>query len=117
VIDPSSRSDSADPGRFQCEVQTDRDAVRVSVVGELDLATVPTLDACLTELRESGFRQLVVDLSRLEFLDSTGLRLLLQYDAQARQDGFSFSLTPGPRSVQRIFELSGTHGLLTFIED
>jgi anti-anti-sigma factor len=57
-----------------------------------------------------------VDLSRLEFIDSTGLRLLLRYDAEARQDGFSFSLTPGPAAVQRIFELSGTFGLLTFTD-
>jgi anti-sigma B factor antagonist len=75
---------------------------------------VPTLDARLAELRDSGCRQLIVDLGRLEFIDSTGLRLLLQYDAEAPQDGFSFSLTRGPAAVQRVFELSGTHGLLTF---
>jgi len=90
--------------------------VRVSPVGELDLATVPTLDACLVELREAGFRELIVDLGRLEFIDSTGLRLLLQYDAEARQDGFHFCLTRGPRAVQRVFELSGADGLLTFTD-
>jgi anti-sigma B factor antagonist len=116
VTDPSRPSDSAAPERFRCEVQTEREAVRVSPIGELDLGTVPKLDACLAELRESGFRQLTVDLGRLEFIDSTGLRLLLQYDAEARQDGFSFSLTPGPAAVQRVFELSGTHGLLTFTD-
>jgi anti-anti-sigma factor len=116
VTDPSRPSDSAAPERFQCEVQTERGAVRVSPIGELDLATVPKLDACLAELRESGFRQLIVDLSRLEFIDSTGLRLLLRYDAEARQDGFRISLTSGPTAVQRIFELSGTLGLLTFTD-
>jgi anti-sigma B factor antagonist len=116
VPDSSSASDSAAPERFLCEVQTERDAVRVSPVGELDLATVPTLDARLGELREAGFRQLIVDLGRLEFIDSTGLRLLLRYDAEARQDGFSFSLTRGPAAVQRVFELSGTFGLLTFTD-
>jgi len=90
--------------------------VRVSLVGELDLATVPTLDACLAELREAGFRQLIVDLSRLEFIDSTGLQLLLQYDAEARQDGFSLSLIPGPAVVQRVFEITGTLALLSFID-
>jgi anti-anti-sigma factor len=116
VSPSSSASDSAAPERFLCEVHTKRDAVRVSPVGELDLATVPTLDACLAELRDSGCRQLIVDLSRLEFMDSTGLRLRLHYDAAARQDGFSFSLTRGPAAFQRVFELSGTHGVLTFTD-
>ena len=116
MTDPPLPSDPAGPEHFHCEVQTERGAARVSPVGELDLATVPTLDACLTELRDAGFRQLIVDLTRLEFIDSTGLRLLLGYDAEARKDGFSFSLIRGPAAVQRIFELSGTRGLLTFID-
>ena len=105
-----------EPKRFLCAVHSERDAVRVSPVGELDLATAPTLDACLAELRDSGSRQLIVDLSQLDFIDSTGLQLLLQYDAEARQDGFSFALTSGPPAVQRVFELSGTLALLTFID-
>ena len=103
------------PDTFSCEVQPERGAVRVFALGSLDVATVPALEAQLGELRDAGFRRLIVDLSKLGFMDSTGLRLLLKWDAEARQDGFSIELVPGPPAVQRVFELTGTAGLLPFI--
>lgn len=80
------------------------------------MASAPVLQARLEELRQSGFRRLVVDLRRLDFIDSTGLRLLLACDAEARQDGFSFALTPGPARVQRVFELTRTLDVLPFVD-
>lgn len=104
-----------DPQPFACEVEPERDGVRVVPSGDLDMATAPVLEGCLRELRESGFRRLIVDLRRLDFIDSTGLRLLLARDAEARSDGFSFALIPGSSSVQRIFELTQTRDALTFV--
>ena len=59
--------------------------------------------------------RLILDLSQLEFMDSTGLRLILRWDAEARKDGFSIGLVPGPPVVQRVFELTGTAAALPFI--
>jgi anti-sigma B factor antagonist len=115
VTDPSSRTPSPEPKRFGCDVQTEGDVVRVVPTGDLDMATAPLLDARLAELRRD-FRQLILDLSRLDFIDSTGLRLLLRYDAEARQDGFNLRLIPGPPAVQRVFELTGTLRLLPFTD-
>ena len=103
-----------DPEAFHCEVQPERDAVRVRPTGALDMATAPVLDAELEELRAAGFRRVIVDLGRLHFMDSTGLRLLLQWEAHARQDGFSIALAPGPPAVQRVFEVTGTLQHLPF---
>jgi len=103
------------PDPFSCEVRPERGAVRVFALGSLDVATVPALESQLTELRDAGFRRLIIDLSKLGFMDSTGLRLLLKWDAEARQDGFAIDLVPGPPAVQRVFELTGTAGLLPFI--
>ena len=80
------------------------------------MATAPILAAQLMELRESGFRRLVIDLGRLDFIDSTGLRLLLAQDAAARQDGFSIAMVPGKPAVQRVFELTKTLDVLPFID-
>jgi len=99
---------------LRCEVRPERDAVRVLPVGALDMATVPLLRTQIDELREAGFRHLILDLGRLEFMDSCGLRLILAVDAESRQDGFALSLAPGPRAVQRAFEVTGTTGLLPF---
>lgn len=113
---PFSESFLPDPERFDCDVEPEREGVRVVPSGQLDMATVPILEARLLELQESGFRRLIVDLRRLDFIDSTGLRLLLACDAEARKDGFSFALIAGPPKVQRLFELTKTLHVLPFID-
>ena len=109
LIDPYS------PEPFELELVPERDGVRIVPSGALDMATAPILDARLSELRDSGFRRLLVDLRELTFIDSTGLRLLLAYDADSRQDGFAFALIPGSPTVQRVFELTMTLDALPFV--
>ena len=101
---------------FRCEVTPERDAVRVRPVGELDMDTAPVLDAQMRELRDSGFRRLILDLCGLQFIDSSGLHLILRYDAEARRDGFALELLPGNRTVQLVFEVSGVAAQLTFAD-
>jgi anti-anti-sigma factor len=100
---------------LRCEVIPQRDEVRVRPVGSLDLATVKVLEDQLVELREAGFRRFVLDLAELSFMDSTGLRLILRWDAEARGDGFDLGLIAGPPPVQRVFELTGTLDRLSFV--
>jgi STAS domain len=61
-----------DEGSLRCEVVPERDVVYVRPIGSLDLATVAVLEQQLKELREAGFRRLIVDLGGLLFMDSTG---------------------------------------------
>jgi anti-sigma B factor antagonist len=103
-----------DDAQLRCDVSRELAGARVRLVGALDLATVPTLDAQLAELRDAAIRHIVLDLSGLEFLDSTGLRCILKLDSEARQDGFSLSLEPGPAAVQRVFDLTRTTDRLPF---
>jgi len=105
-----------DPEPFHCEVDPHRGAVHVRPVGELDLATVPEVDAQLNELQTAGFKQLTLDLGRVCFLDLTGLRMILEWDARSRADGFAFKLIPGSPTVQRLFDLTGTRERLDFLE-
>jgi len=104
-----------DPGSLLCEVVPERDAVRVRASGSLDLATVSVLERQLEELREAGFRRLVVDLGGLSFMDSTGLRLALDWHGAAQRDGFEIGFAPGPPAVQRVFELAGMSERLPFV--
>lgn len=108
--------DTAEIEPFRCEVEPRRDFVYVRPCGELDLATVPVLEQQLKELAAAGFGRLVLDLRELRFLDSTGLRLILEWDAHARSDGLSFDLIRGSAAVQRLFELTGTTNALSFVE-
>jgi anti-anti-sigma factor len=99
---------------FRCELEPHRDVVHIRPIGELDLAAVPVVEAQLTELTAAGFVHLVLDLSEVSFLDSSGLHLILTWDAKAREDGSSFELVPGPAPVQRIFDVTCVADRLSF---
>lgn len=105
---------STESDRLTWDVLTERESVRVCPAGSLDMATAPGLRVRLDELRHAGFRRLILDLRRLEFMDSSGLRLMLALDAEARRDGFSVEVVAGPPAVQRVFEVTGTAALLSF---
>jgi len=75
--------------------------------GSLDLATAPTVRAALTEASEKGGHHLIVDLTQLEFLDSTGLGVLIGAHRRAVEHGGSFRLviTDGP--ITRLLNITG----------
>jgi len=89
---------------FRVDLQPDRDVVVVAPRGELDVATVPQLDAAVQEVVEAGFDRIRLDLRHLEFVDSCGLRTILRL---ARDESIALSVVPGPAAVQRVFEVTG----------
>jgi anti-anti-sigma factor len=97
---------------FRVEVHPERDAVRVVPVGELDLATSPLLERELLELRSSGFDRVVLDMRRLSFIDSSGMRVVVAEHRFADTADREFSLISGPPAVQRVLELCGMLGHL-----
>ena len=99
---------------FRCEVVPERARVRVAPAGELDLATAPVVERAVHELLEAGFARVVLDLGDLDYLDSTGLHLILALQASADSYGCCFSVRPGSPAVQRVFELTGTLDLVAF---
>jgi anti-anti-sigma factor len=101
---------------FRIEVEPSRDVVRVVPVGELDLATTDQLRQEIDRLHEAGFNSLVLDLRQLRFMDSTGLRLILEVDAASRENGWDFSLVRGAEAVQRLFEVTNLTQRLDFVD-
>jgi anti-anti-sigma factor len=99
---------------LRVDVEPQREVVRVVPIGELDMATVRQVAEELTELRDVGFKCLVLDLRRLEFMDSSGVHLILEADAYARTNGHDFAVIPGPPVIQRLFQLSGVGDQLEF---
>jgi len=74
--------------------------------GELDMATAGAVDQELQRLHGSGIRKLLLDLSGVTFIDSSGLHLVVRWAGNAAKDGFDFEIEPGPPAVQRIFSLT-----------
>jgi anti-sigma B factor antagonist len=96
---------------FCVDVVPRHDEIVVEAIGELDLESAEVLERAVARLRSDGHDDIVVDLRRVEFIDSTGLRVLIGLHRGAEREGRAISLVPGPRPVQRIFELTATHAL------
>jgi anti-sigma B factor antagonist len=75
--------------------------------GSLDLATSPTIRAALTDATEKGRRHIVVDLTQLEFLDSTGLGALIGAHRRATEHGGSFRLIVSEGPIARLLNITG----------
>ena len=86
--------------------------VVVTPRGELDMATQGELRAALEEATAAG--AVTLDLGRLLFLDTSGLRLVLETAEHSRRDGFTFAVLPGSPAVQRLFEVAGVVDLVPF---
>lgn len=82
--------------------------------GELDLASGPALQQQLDAAEADGSGRVLVDLGGLQFMDSTGLQILLGADRRQRGKGQSLMLRRGPRAIQRLFELTQTATVFRF---
>ena len=100
---------------FGFETQERGDTALVRLVGELDLAEVGPLQGELDRVCSNGLKELTLDLSELVFLDSTGLHLLMKLRGRCVGQDMSLTLVPGPPSVQRLFEITGTDTQFTFV--
>ncbi len=102
------------PGPLTISCVLDNGTASIALEGELDLANAPQLEERFAAIEAGGSTRVVVDLGGLAFIDSTGLRVLLQADARARQQGHELTLRPGDAVVQRAFEVSGALDILRF---
>ena len=85
----------------------DGDAIVYTLKGSLDFETAPSLRAALIEAADEGKHDIVVDLTHLEFLDSSGLGALIGAHKRALENGGRVRLiiTSGP--IERLFEITG----------
>ena len=96
---------------FTISVVPNRDEVAVVPSGELDLASVDELERAVGELRSAGFQSIVIDLRGIDFIDSTGLRVLITLRNDAKRRGHALALVSPPPTASRIFDITGTRGL------
>jgi anti-anti-sigma factor len=94
------------------EERLDRDgALRLALLGELDLAVADAFTERLDELKQR--RTLVrLDLARLEFMDSSGLRAVIGALLESRQDGWNLEIADEvAKPVDRLIDIAGVRSL------
>jgi anti-anti-sigma factor len=97
---------------FEVDVRAGPEGTVVTPRGELDIATAGELRDALAAVEGP----LTLDLSALRFVDTSGLRLILEVTDRARRDGRAFAVVPGVPGVQRLFEMAGVAELVPFTD-
>ncbi len=114
--EPSRAEMVVDLGTLTMRSEREGDVHTLRLSGELDLATAAEVQRELEHVETTDAESIVLDLSELTFMDSTGVRLLVTAHARARADSNRLTLLRGGRAVQRILQLSGVEPLLPFAD-
>lgn len=103
------------PGQLTIEVSERADRLVIALAGELDLVHAARLEEVFEDPSVASSRMLVLDLERVGFIDSTGLRAILAVADAAGGRGQRLALTRGSAQVQRLLSVTGAIKHLTTI--
>ena len=91
------------------------EGVLFAPVGELDAYTGPELREALAEAVDAGVRWLVLDMAKVEYMDSVGLGIIVGAAKRAQTGAGSLAVVAPRPNVLRVFEISGTRELLNVV--
>jgi anti-sigma B factor antagonist len=92
--------------QLSLELQRAGDASVVYARGDIDLSTLGKASSALDSARK-GAATLFLDLRHVGFMDTSGLRLVIEEQQRAAASGYRFAVVRGSRKVQRLFEIAG----------
>jgi anti-anti-sigma factor len=105
------------PSPFEIHSKLESGTARITVMGELDIATGPQLEQETRAMLARQARELIVDLSQLTFIDSSGLRLFIALNDDATTSGWTLRLTRPPDAALTVFRITGAEENLPFVDD
>jgi anti-sigma B factor antagonist len=109
--------ESENPGGLEILVREQGTTMRIEMAGEWDLAGRDAARAAIARALAGGPECVLLDLSRLEFIDSSGLHVTIELAERAAAANVRLVILPGPQAVQRVFELTGLLERLPFIDE
>jgi anti-anti-sigma factor len=90
---------------------------RVRLLGEMDMSVTGSVDREMHRAESGDAARIVLDLEELEFLDASGVRLLLHLNARSERNGRRLRVARSrSRHVQRVMELTGAAQVLPFLD-
>ena len=102
-------------GLLSVSVEADGDAVKLAARGEMDLATADIVDRELVKAEASDARRIILDLSGVEFIDSSGLKVLVYAARRSNSDSNRLAVVPGTGQVAKMLKLTGIEEFLTLV--
>jgi anti-sigma B factor antagonist len=102
---------------FDLETETEGSSALVRIRGDLDLQVVDQVTEALARIESAEPELLVIDLSRLTFMDSTGMGAVAAAHARAEEDGRRFALVRPPGGVRQAFDRTRLDEVITISDD
>jgi anti-sigma B factor antagonist len=102
---------------FEIRSELGAEGGRVILTGELDIASVPQVEEAVQSLLDKRAGRLVIDLSGLTFIDSSGLRMLIGLNDRAEEEGWTLGLLRPLEPSLSVFQITGADDNLPFIEE
>ena len=97
---------------------TDRsDGIHVELTGELDISSASSVESRLIEIEQREPDRLILDLRRVNFIDSTGLSMIINADGRAKKAGRRLTIVSGEGVPQRILRTVGLEDRLDVTSD
>jgi len=105
------------PSKFEITQTAAGDGVTLSIEGELDMRTTGQLSERVAEQLDHGATDLTLDLRELAFMDSTGLRLLIDFHDRSREEGWRLKLiSPRHEPAALVLRATGADKALPFVD-
>lgn len=101
-------------GQLTLRAKREGDRYTIAITGEMDLSNAADVERELLQAEATDARTILLDLAGLEFMDSTGIRLLVAADARSRADSDRLRLTRPPAQVFRVLCIAGVDEMLPF---
>jgi anti-anti-sigma factor len=87
----------------------------IGLEGAWDLAGESAASRAIAKTLERSPERLVLDLSQLAFMDASGVQAAIQLSARSHAENFQLAIVPGPRAVQRVFDICHVTEALPFV--
>lgn len=104
------------PSKFEIAVEVASSEGRVAIAGDLDMSTSPRLGRAVKTALRRGARRIIVDLHNVTFIDSSGLRTLIELHRRGGAEGWTLAIRPPGEGAFTVFRVSGADQALPFIE-
>jgi anti-anti-sigma factor len=101
---------------LELDVRQEDEAIIIAAKGELDMASAEAFATELERAAQAGAQLVVVDLSFLQFMDSSGVGTLVRAEQEAKASGQRLVIVRGPRQVEQLLELTGLAQRLTIVD-
>jgi anti-anti-sigma factor len=102
--------------RYRIEVDHGSAGATVTIAGEIDMASIPPLERARERALAGNPTQVLIDLRGVRFIDSSGLKFLLETDRLSRTGGWTLQLVRPAESAMRVLTLTGIDKHLPFID-